>query len=133
MACSAEHSSAARPASTISAPEDGPRRCGTSPSISRAPGRPDAANRPASTRCPAASTTTAKAVTGSCARPNSSARYDPAISDTRTSGGSCDTGQNALTVAPTSSCPSATVSRVTPDAQNDAAESGGGTTDRSVT
>ena len=53
-------------------------------------------------------------MTGSSARPNSSARYDPAISDTSTSGGSSDTGQNALTVAPTSSRPSATVTSVTP-------------------
>ena len=56
---------------------------------------------------------TAKRVTGSSARPNSSAGYDPDISDTSTSGGSADTGQNALTVAPTSSRPSATVSSVT--------------------
>src|SRR5579863_3256816 len=44
--CTTEHSSAARPASTISAPESGPRRCGTSSSISRAPGRFAAAGRP---------------------------------------------------------------------------------------
>jgi hypothetical protein len=35
-----------------------------------------------------------------------------------TSGGSSDTGQNALTVAPTSSRPSATVSSVTPAAHS---------------
>jgi hypothetical protein len=111
--CSAEHSSAASPPSTISAPEAGPRRWGTSSSISRAPGRPEAAKRPASTRCPADSNVTANPVTGSSARPNSSAGYDPAISDTSTSGGSADTGQKALTVAPTSSRPSATVTSVT--------------------
>ena len=60
---------------------------------------------------------TAKRVTGSSARPNSSAGYDPDISDTSTSGGSADTGQNALTVAPTSSRPSATVTSVTAAAQ----------------
>ena len=114
--CSAEHSSAASPPSTIRAPDAGPRRCGTSPSISRAAGRPAAANRPASTRWPAPSSTTANRVTGSSARPNSSAGYDSAISDTATSGGSSDTGQNALTVAPTSSRPSATVTSVTPAA-----------------
>ena len=70
---SAEHSSAARPPSTISAPEPGPRRCGTSSSISRAPGRPEAANRPASTRCPAESSVAANRVTGSSGRLNSSA------------------------------------------------------------
>ena len=56
---------------------------------------------------------TAKRVTGSAARPNSSAGYDPDISATSTSGGSTDTGQNALTVAPTSSRPSTTVTSVT--------------------
>ena len=59
---------------------------------------------------------TANRVTGSAARPNSSAGYEAAISDTSTSGGSADTGQNALTVAPTSSRPSATVSSVTAEA-----------------
>ena len=56
---------------------------------------------------------TANRVTGSSIRPNSSAGYDPAISETMTSGGSTETGQNALTVAPTSSRPSATVTSVT--------------------
>ena len=60
---------------------------------------------------------TAKRVTGSSCWPNSSAGYDPDISDTSMSGGSADTGQNALTVAPTSSRPSATVTSVTPAAQ----------------
>ena len=83
------------------------------------------------------SRTTAKPVTGSSARPNSSAGYDPAISDTRTSGGSSDTGQNALTVAPTSSRPSATVTSVTPavhefSAPATSAAPGRRATDRSV-
>jgi hypothetical protein len=76
--CSAAHSSAASPPATISAPEVSPRWCGTSSTISRAPGRPAAANRPASTRCPVPSIVTANRVAGSSARPNSSAGYDRA-------------------------------------------------------
>src|SRR5512146_1298061 len=120
---SAEHSSAVRPPSGISAPDAGPRRCGTSSSISRAAGRPEAANRPASTRCPPASSVTANRVTGSSGRLNSSAGEEPDISDTSTSGGSADTGQNALTVAPISSRPSATVTSVTAPAHAARAES----------
>ena len=131
MTRSAAHSSAASPPSTISAPEASPRWCGTSSTISRAPGRPSAANRPASTRCLVPSIVTANRVTGSSARPNTSAGYDPAISDTVTSGGSVDTGQNALTVAPTSSRPSATMTSVTPAAHEFSAAAAS-TTVRSV-
>ena len=79
---------------------------------------PAAANRPASARCPAASMVTANRST----RPSTSAGYEPAMSETSTSGGDCDTGQNALTVVPMSSRPSATITRVTP-VGNDASAS----------
>src|ERR1019366_6472118 len=43
------------------------------------------------------------------------------MSETSTSGGARDSGQNALTVVPMSSRPSLTVTRVTPDANADSA------------
>ena len=43
------------------------------------------------------------------------------MSEISTSGGSSDTGQNALTVVPTSSRPSAMVTSVTPEAHADSA------------
>ena len=53
-------------------------------------------------------------MTGSLVPAEHLSRIRPGLSDTATSGGSSDTGQNALTVTPTSSRPSATVTSVTP-------------------
>jgi len=80
-----------------------------------------AANRPASTFCDAESSVTANRTAGSDGRLSTSAGYEPATSDTSTSGGSNDTGQNALTVVPTSSRSSAMVTSVTPAAHADSA------------
>ena len=59
-----EHSSAARPPDGISAPDAAPRACGTASRISRALGRPAAANWPAITFCADDSSVTANRAAG---------------------------------------------------------------------
>ena len=90
--------------------------------MSRALGRPAAANCPASSFCDEASSVTANRAAGSDGRLSTSAGYESAISDTTTMGGSRETGMNALTVVPMSSRSSAIVSSVTPAAQAESAE-----------
>ena len=69
----------------------------------RALGRPAAANCPASSFWDEARRVTANCAAGSDGRLSTSAGYEPAMSETSTSGGSSETGVNPLTVAPMSS------------------------------